>query len=123
MLTNQQIIAILTPWNYWHQTINTGLERPKYVNQLYDQKDLKEVSIVTGVRRCGKSTVVLQTLQRLIRDGTPATNILYVNFEEPGFAAELSLQLLLQIYDAYIEKFAPTGKIYIALDEAHLVPQ
>lgn len=123
MLTNPQIIAILTPWNFWHQDIATGKERPKYAGQLFNQKDIKEVSVVTGVRRSGKSTVVLQTLQRLIATGTPATNILYVNFEDPGFAAELNLKFLLQIYDAYIEKFAPTGKIYVALDEAHLVPQ
>ena len=34
--------------------------REKYLNQLIDAKDLNLVKVITGVRRCGKSTLLLQ---------------------------------------------------------------
>jgi hypothetical protein len=39
-----------------------------------------KASIVIGVRRCGKSTLMFQTMERLIRAGVPRENILYLNF-------------------------------------------
>lgn len=122
-MTNQEIISILGQWNFWQRKIDTGLARPKYVQNLLKQKDQKEVSVITGVRRCGKSTALLQTLKKIINSGVSSQNILYVNFEEPAFALDLDLKFLLQIYDAYREKFLPKGKVYMALDEIHMVPQ
>ncbi|NCU32939.1 MAG: ATP-binding protein, partial [Candidatus Moranbacteria bacterium] len=122
-MTNHEIISILSQWNFWQKKVDTGLARPKYVQNLLKQKDQKEVSVITGVRRCGKSTALLQALEEIIDNGTPSQNILYINFEEPAFAADLDLKFLLQIYDAYREKFLPKGKIYMALDEIHMVPQ
>lgn len=121
-MINKEIIRVLHKWNFWRQDIVTGKERPKYVNALFKQRDLKEVSIVTGVRRSGKSTILLQTLKKLIKHGVPAQNILYVNFEEPAFQGDLTLAFLLQLYAAYIEEFNPQGKIYVALDEVQWVP-
>lgn len=54
-MTNQEIIEILKQWNFWHKNIDTGFNRSGYVDDLYKQKDLKEVSVITGVRRSGKS--------------------------------------------------------------------
>ena len=122
-MTNQEIIDILSQWNFWQKEPKTGLARPKYVSPLLKQKDQKEVSIITGVRRSGKSTVLLQTLKEIIKGGAPVQNIIYINFEEPAFAPDLNLNFLLQIYDAYRERFLPQGKIYVALDEVHQVPQ
>lgn len=122
-MTNQEIIEILKQWNFWHKNIDTGFNRSGYVDDLYKQKDLKEVSVITGVRRSGKSTILLQTLKNIIDDGVPSTNILYINFEEPSFARDLNLKFLLQIYDAWREAFAPKGKVYIALDEISLVQE
>src|SRR3989338_9554179 len=121
-MTNQEIIDILSEWNFWQKEPKTGLARPKYVSPLLKQKDQKEVSIITGVRRSGKSTVLLQTLKEIIKSGAPAENTFYINFEEPAFALDLNLKFLLQMYDAYLERFTPKGKIFIALDEVHLVP-
>lgn len=122
-MTNSQIIEVLEYWNFWSQDRGAGILRPQYVDELYRQKDIKEASIVTGVRRSGKSTVLLQVLKRIISDGIPARNTFYINFEEPAFAPYLNLEFLLQSYDAYLEKFNPQGKIFIVLDEMQLVPQ
>jgi Predicted ATPase (AAA+ superfamily) len=122
-MNNQEIIGILSQWNFWQKEVKTGLARPKYVQKLFNQRDQKEVSVITGVRRSGKSTALLQTLKEIIENGASVQNILYINFEEPAFASDLDLKFLLQIYQAYREKFSPQGKIYVALDEVHMVPQ
>jgi hypothetical protein len=122
-MTNGQIIEILEYWNFWGARPETGIARSGYADELYRQRRIKEVSVVSGVRRSGKSTILLQVLERLISGGVPEENTLYVNFEEPAFAPELNLEFLLQLHDAYLEKFAPRGKAYIVLDEVQLVPQ
>ncbi len=122
MLNSKQIIEILAPWNFWQHAVMTGIDREVYVAALYQQKDLKEVSVVLGVRRSGKSTVLLQTIKKLIECGVPARHTLYVNFEEPAFAPYLTLEFLLQLYQSYQEQLKPTGTVYIVLDEIHLVP-
>lgn len=122
-MTNSQIIEILDYWNFWHEGRDVGISRPDYVNELFRQRDIKEASIVVGVRRSGKSTILLQVIKKIITAGAPKENTLYINFEEPAFAPYLKLEFLLQIYDAYLEKFNPQGKFFIILDEVHLVPQ
>ncbi|MCG2695819.1 ATP-binding protein [Candidatus Parcubacteria bacterium] len=122
-MTNSQIIEILEYWNFWNQDRDAGIIRHEYVDELYRQRNIKEVSIAAGVRRSGKSTILLQVLKRIINSGVSVKNTLYINFEEPAFAPYLKLEFLLQSYDAYLEKFNPQGKIFIVLDELQIVPQ
>ena len=122
-MKNSQIIEILEYWNFWNQDRDTGINRSEYVDELFRQKDIKEVSVVVGIRRSGKSTILLQVLKKIIEREVPKKNILYVNFEEPAFAPYLKLEFLSQLYDAYLEEFSPQGKVFVVLDEAQLVPQ
>lgn len=121
-MKDSQLIEVLEYWNFWSQDRRTGVFRKDYVEELYRQRKLKEVSIVAGVRRAGKSTILLQVLKKLIDAGTPRENILYINFEEPTFIPYLTVEFLLRIHDVYLERFNPQGKIYIVLDEVQLVP-
>lgn len=121
-MERSEILEILQYWNFWKDERWTGIARNSYVDELCRQSGLKEVSIVTGVRRSGKSIIILQVLKRLVDSGTDKKNTLYINLEEPAFAGNLNLKFLLKIYDIYLESFNPKGKIYIFLDEIHLVP-
>jgi len=118
-----EIIEILSYWNFWSRKLDVGVYRKFYVEELVRQRKLKEASVVLGVRRSGKSTILLQVLKHLIDSGVPRKNTLYINFEEPSFDAHLNLDFLIKIYQAYLETFDPQGKIYIVLDEVHQVPQ
>jgi len=120
-MNKTQIIEILAYWNLWGGERETGIERVDYVKELLRQKDIKESSIVSGIRRSGKSTILLQVLKKAIERGLPKENTLYVNFEEPAFAPELKLEFLSQILDAYWEKFNPQGQILVVLDEVQYV--
>ncbi|MFO7599225.1 MAG: ATP-binding protein [Candidatus Desulfacyla sp.] len=121
-MNDAQLMDILEYWNFWSQDRYTGVYRTLYADELYRQRDLKEASVVTGVRRSGKSTILLQVLQKLIDSGTARQNILYVNFEEPSFMSSLTVEFLLRIHDLYQEHFNPAGRTYIVLDEVQLVP-
>ncbi|MDL2123181.1 MAG: ATP-binding protein [Deltaproteobacteria bacterium] len=121
-MNDSQLIEVLEYWNFWNQDRRTGVYRKDYADELYRQGKLKEASIVAGVRRAGKSTILLQVLRKLIDSGTPRENILYVNFEEPTFIPYLTVEFLLRIHDLYLERFNPRGRTYVVLDEVQLVP-
>jgi len=121
-MNDAQLMDVLEYWNFWNQDRHTGVYRKAYADELHRQRALKEASVVTGVRRSGKSTILLQVLSKLIASGTSRHNILYVNFEEPAFMSSLSVEFLLRIHDLYQERLNPAGRTFIVLDEVQLVP-
>ncbi len=121
-MNDSKLMDVLEYWNFWSQDRYTGIYRKAYTDKLHRQRSLKEASVVTGVRRSGKSTILLQVLRKLIDTGTPRRNILYVNFEEPTFISSLTTEFLLRIHDLYLERFNPEGRTYVVLDEVQLVP-
>ena len=79
-------IAKLIEWNPWwenEELINdlAGKFRPQYKN-LLNSVDVKEVTIITGIRRSGKSTLMYQIIQNLLRKGITPNQILFVNLED-----------------------------------------
>jgi predicted AAA+ superfamily ATPase len=61
---------------------NDTVERTGYLNKLLEGKDdTRTVKIVTGVRRCGKSTLMMQYIGRLVDSGVDEHNIFYLNLE------------------------------------------
>ena len=116
-----QIIKTLLLWNFWEKDIDTGIPRRAYLDKLERYLHTDEIVTITGVRRCGKSTILLQVLQELIMDKIPKVNTLYVNFEDPNFYNSLNISLLDNIWQAYIDYFNPIGRVYIVLDEAQKI--
>ena len=57
------------------------LKREKYLNQLIESKDLNLIKVITGVRRSGKSTLLLQYKKYLLSQKISEKNIIYMNFE------------------------------------------
>jgi len=115
------IMETLDKWNFWHQKIDVGFKRDQYLFRLEKFLKMPEIIALTGVRRSGKSTLILQLIEKLISSGVNPENTLYVNFEEPNFGGSLTVDLLGRIFDAYLEFYNPQGKIYLFLDEVQLV--
>lgn len=117
-----EIIKILDRWNFWNQKIDTGIRRRFYLDKLNRYLKIPEIVALTGVRRSGKSTIILQLIESLIQNkNVKPQNTLYVNFEEPSFGSKLDLDFLIKIFEAYLEFYNPKGKIYLFLDEIQLV--
>ncbi len=120
-MRNEQIIETLLDWNFWERDIETGLPREEYGRQLQRYLKTDEAVAVTGIRRSGKSTILLQMLADLIKNKVPRKNTLYVNFEDPQFYNFLGLPLLDQIWQAYQDYLEPVGPVYLVLDEIQKV--
>lgn len=117
MLTREKIMEILDTWNLWNKDIDTGIPRPEYLDKLKEYLKTDEIISVQGIRRCGKSTILLQLLKEIIAGGVNKENTLYVNFEDDYFYPYLSTDLLNQIIEAHKEFLEPKGQVIVIFDE------
>lgn len=87
--------------------------------------DLPHILSIVGVRRAGKSTLVKQTINYLIRDrGVDPDNILFLNLETPQFSRfRNDIASLEQAFEDYLKLVTPEGMIYCFLDEAQFFPE
>lgn len=96
------------------------IRRKEYMDMLFRMKEERVIKVVTGVRRCGKSTLLQMFQQELIAQGVPAECCVTVNFEDIRFEHLKEYHML---YD-YILEHLVSGKMhYIFLDEIQEVPQ
>ena len=117
-----EILEILNEWNYWNRKKPSGIERELYKNTIGSFANSGEIIVIKGVRRSGKSTLMLNRIKRLMGNGIDAKEILFVNLEDPRFINHLSTKLLQQIKEVYIEYLDPLNKPYIFLDEIQNIP-
>ncbi len=119
-----QLKEILYSWNLWGDfTPDLGMLREQYLSKIDLALDSKEIIVLKGIRRAGKSTLLLQYINRLHQNNNISLNqFLYVNFEDFRFAGELSLELLEKIYQTYREEINPHQKAYLFLDEIQNIP-
>ena len=116
-MTKEQIIETLLLWNFWEKNIDTGIPRIEYLNQIKRYLKTDEIITLTGIRRSGKSTILLQVLTELIKNNVPKINTLYINFEDPKFYNFLNIDLLDKIWESYFDYLKPKGNVYLILDE------
>lgn len=115
-MDKNEIIKIFGDWNFWDKDLNSGINRPYYLNKIKKFHESSHIIVITGARRSGKSFIMRQTAKTLIKGGIRKNNILIVNFEDPRFV-ELNTKTLQQIYDVYLEFLNPQEKPYLFLDE------
>ena len=113
-----KIYDILALYNsYWSSgKIDAGIERD-CLEPVMRQVDSKEVVVLQGARRSGKSTLMDQVVRNLLKGGFPPERILRVNLEEPLLATEYSIELLERVYRTYRERVMPEGRCVLFLDE------
>ncbi len=118
-----KLYEIISSYNrFWITgTVDAGIKRdilPSCLGQL----DSKEVVVLKGVRRCGKSTLMAQIIREMLARNVRPTSILRINLEEPLFSAEYSVELLEQIYRIYRERVQPEGRCWLFMDEVQNIP-
>jgi len=59
------------------------IKRETYLSQLHELKNVQIIKVITGVRRCGKSTLLEQFRNELLLEGVPISNIQHYNLEDP----------------------------------------
>ena len=94
------------------------IERKEYLDELYSWKHEQVIKVVTGIRRCGKSTLLKQYQKHLLNDGVSQEQIIFINFEELEYEYLLDYKVLYQ----YIKDRLCNDKMtYIFLDEVQKV--
>ena len=91
--------------------------RSQYLDKLISVQDMEVIKVVTGIRRCGKSSLLKLMMAHLREQGVTEEQILSMNFESMQFADMDSKQLY-----QYVMERAPKGKrLYLFLDEVQKV--
>ena len=120
-MNKDKIFEILSDWNYWFKSLPETYTRKSYEEEIAKKSLAGEVIVIKGVRRSGKSTLLINEIKRLISNGTDVKNILFVNFEDQRFRMFDEQTLLEDIKNVYLEYIKPVGDIVIMLDEVQNV--
>lgn len=95
------------------------VERKEYLEKLKLWKDEQVIKVVTGIRRCGKSTLLMQYQDYLKQSGVDADRIIAINFEELEYEELCDYKKLYEYIKARLSSDKTT---YIFLDEIQKVP-
>lgn len=90
------------------------VERKEYLDQLWAWKDEQLIKVVTGIRRCGKSTLLKQFQNRLQNTGIGEEQIISINFEDLDNEPLLDYK---ELYRYIKERLCENKMNYIFLDE------
>jgi predicted AAA+ superfamily ATPase len=97
------------------------VEREGYLQKLWRSKDQTHVAkIVTGIRRCGKSTLLAQFIRRLKESGVDDGHIAYLNFESGKLD---NLRTYRDLNDYARSIIQSSGRTYVFLDEVQRVEE
>lgn len=94
------------------------VKRYQYLEKLKKLKDMQIIKVVTGFRRCGKSTLMLQFQEYLKECSVDDSQIISINFEKLEFEHLLNYK---ELYSYITERLHPEKMTYIFLDEIQLV--
>lgn len=95
------------------------IDRPTYLEKLLRWKDRDVIKVITGVRRCGKSTLLKLYMQELASQGVPSSRIIHMNFEQLEYEHLLDCH---RLHDEILERVDPHAMNYVLLDEVQNVP-
>lgn len=90
------------------------IERNRYLEKLIDFKDKNLIKVITGIRRCGKSTLLELFEKHLLTTGVDKSQIIFINFEDPD---NDKLTDYKKLYEFIKSKLRDDKQTYIFLDE------
>lgn len=91
--------------------------REKYLNKMISLKDTEFIKVITGVRRSGKSTLMLMFKDYLLNNGIKEENIIHINFESAIYD---EIKNYKDLYN-YVKNHIKKDKVYLLLDEVQNV--
>lgn len=94
--------------------------RSKYLDILIRFKDKDLIKVVTGIRRCGKSTLFLLYINYLKEHGIEDNQIIQLNLEDRKYS---ELDNYIKLYDYIENKLQKDKKNYVFIDEVQNVPE
>lgn len=90
------------------------IERKEYLDALRRWRDKQVIKVITGIRRCGKSTLMELFQEELRQDGVPEERIIAINLED---YSHIALRDPMKLHAYIVEHADQTEKTYVFLDE------
>ena len=94
--------------------------RKNYLDILMSLRNQHLIKVVTGIRRCGKSTLLEVLQQQFIDEGIDKSCIISMSFEQREHSEYTTWQ---EVYDVVVSKITTNQMYYVFLDEVQLIPQ
>lgn len=88
-------------------------KRDLYLNQLIAFQDTEPVKVITGIRRCGKSSLLKLMIQHLLAGGVEPGQIITMNFESMDYRG----MTVEELYAYVKERILPDKRMYLFFDE------
>lgn len=95
------------------------IERKEYLEELIRWKDQDVIKVITGIRRCGKSTLFELFINYLKQSGVDSNKIIKINLED----ADYDFKDYKDLYDYVNKKLDSNSKYYVFLDEVQNVSE
>jgi predicted AAA+ superfamily ATPase len=96
------------------------VKRPLYVKKLAPFRNKKLIKILTGIRRCGKSSMFVLYQQELLKEGVKPEQIQNINLED---LTNEYLQDYHALHEHILKNLIPNKQNYVFLDEIQVVPE
>ena len=94
------------------------ITRQEFIERLRSFKDKQLIKVVTGIRRCGKSTLLSQWQKILLNEGVEQNQIVFINFEDYEYK---DLQDKDEFYKYVKARIIPKKRMYLFFDEIQRV--
>lgn len=95
-----------------------NIKRENFIERLRTFKDKQLIKVVTGIRRCGKSTLLSQWQEILLNEGVKKEQIISINFEDYGFKNLCDKD---EFYKYVSERILTQKRMYLFFDEIQRV--
>ena len=111
----ETILYRFNPWWEGEKASKGKIDRGKYTRKLFSLLNIKDIVLLTGLRRVGKTTIMKLFIDRLIESGVEPRRIFYVSLDFYGLEKFSILEIVEAFYK--IQSISFSDKTYIFLDE------
>ena len=95
------------------------IKRETYLKRIRGFYDKDLIKVITGIRRCGKSVLLMQIMDELKTQGIGKDQILYINFEDYDYSF---IRTGMDLHDYVKSQITTDKKYYLFFDEIQTVP-
>lgn len=96
------------------------VERKEYLKKIRPFYHMDLIKVITGMRRCGKSVLLMQIMEELRALGTDEKHIIYINFEDYDYSF---IKTGMDLHEFVKKQINDDKKYYIFFDEIQVIPE